>query len=174
MQSTGKEHFDGIDEDKGFQALPASRSILTKIDLVVCLLICAFLAGLALSSPLANIFREEGRELNKRADLTNIRVALAEATLDAQAGRFENARRNASGGFRELRAHFESDDMMQQPETREKVRQILSKREEIMLLIGSRNTDVAEILGDTFYELKNIRPLPESLNTAATGSHVGS
>lgn len=156
LASTKEVHRGATRSEEKTGLLSNLESRVSRIGFIVSLMLCAFFVGLALSWTTVRAYRNERDDLLRRAGFTTIQMELAAAALNAEEGRFEEARLNASNFYRDLRDRYDTDDSLQAPRAREEVRTILSRRDEVIFLLGRGDTSAARILADGFFKLRSI------------------
>ena len=136
---------------------PYSRlDTVKRISTVAYLMLLACLAGYVPGWLAARGYEFEINDLRRQTRLNSIRTFLAEATLNANRGEFEEARRNSSDFFTNLQAELDREDPLFDARDRSKLDDIASKRDEVITRLARGDKMAASLLSGWYFSTEDV------------------
>jgi hypothetical protein len=116
------------------------------------LMLLGFLFGFVPSWLFAVGYEHERDGIQRTARVSAIRHQLASATLNARAGRYEEARLHASHFFTKLRSEFDRDDTVFKSQEKGRIQEILARRDEIITMLARKDSAAADMMAQWYLE----------------------
>jgi len=133
-----------------------SNKTLKRIAWIAGLMLIAFLVGFVPMWLAANGYERERDSLQNQAHIHAMRHTLASAALNADRGRFDEARAQASSFFTDLRTEFDREESALDPQAKEHVQEMLARRDEVITMLARDDRAAADVLADWYFQFENI------------------
>jgi hypothetical protein len=149
--------------DKEISATDGKNETLKRVGIVGAIALLAFLFGFLPAWLSARNYENERDAAVKTLRPSVLQNNLATAAINARRGEFEQARRQTSDFFTDLRAEFDREETAFSPPQREAVQQILAQRDETITQLARNDAAAVDRLTDLYFAFMQAKnsPAPE-------------
>ncbi len=136
---------------------------LKRVGIVAAIALVAFLLGFVPMWLSARNYENDRDTAVKTLRPSVLQNNLATAAINARRGEFEQARRQTSDFFTDLRAEVDREESAFSPQQREAVQPILAQRDETITLLARNDAAAVDRLTDLYFAFMQVKnsPAPE-------------